>query len=308
MSEQRQYLRRVNLWVVTKAGDGLDLSGLRIKFSIKKSDAQTPNTAEIRLYNVADATAHSIRHEFTRVVLQAGYESHYGVIFDGNIIKVRVGRENGTDGYLDIAAGDGDQAYNYAIVNHTLAAGATQGDQLGVSLGAMAGQGAGAGSLADTGTAKLPRGKALYGMARDYLRHSARAADASWSIQDGKVQLVPLTGLRPSQVVVLTSKTGLVGTPEQTDGGIKARCLLNPLLVIGGQVQINEQDIAEAALPDTTKKETVNDPVTIEHDGLYRLLLVEHTGDSRGAEWYSDLVCLGVDATQPPAKKVKRNG
>lgn len=306
--EQRQYIRRCNLIVASDKGEGLDLSGLRIVFKIKKSDAQTPNTAEIRVYNLSEETANRIRKEFTSINLQAGYDSNYGVIFAGNIKQVRVGRENGTDTYIDIAAGDGDQAYNSAVVNATLAKGASQKDQINAAAGSMSGKGVHKGYIGDTGGTKLPRGKVMYGMARDYLRQSAQASNTSWSIQDGKIQFVELTGVLPNQAVVLSSKTGLVGTPEQTNDGIKARCLLNPMLKIGGKVLINEKDIQEAKLPDTKKDAQANKPATITHDGLYRLLLVEYSGDTRGNDWYCDLVCLDIDATQPPGKQVKKNG
>lgn len=308
MTTQLQYIRRCNLVVSGASGDGLDLSNLRIQFKIKKSDAQTPNTAEIRVYNLAPDTAKQIRKEFKRVVLQAGYESNYGVIFDGNIKQVRFGRENGTDTYIDIAAGDGDDAYNFAVVNTTLAAGAKQSDQIGAAANSMSGRGVKQGYIGDTGEGKLPRGKVMYGMARDYLRQSAEASDTSWSIQDGKLQFVPMTGVLPNQAVVLNSKTGLVGQPEQTNDGIKARCLLNPMLKIGGKVLIDEKDIAEAKLPDTKKDAQANKPADIAADGLYRVLLVEYQGDTRGNDWYSDLVCLDIDATQPPGKQVKKNG
>lgn len=308
MSDQRQYLRQFNLVVADQAGNGLDLSGLRVKFAIKKSDAQTPNSAEIRVYNLAEETANRIRREFTRVTLQAGYESNFGVVFDGNIKQIRIGRENGTDSYLDIAAGDGDDAYNYAVVNTTLAAGATQRDQINASSAALSSRGVGDGFIDSTPPAKLPRGKVMYGMARNYLRQSAEASEASWSVQDGKLQLVKLTGVLPNQAVVLNSKTGLVGTPEQTNDGIKARCLLNPNLKIGGKVQINEDDVAQAKIENTDKNNPVNKPAAIEKDGFYRLLVVEHSGDTRGNDWYSDLVCLGVDATLPAGKQVKKNG
>ena len=304
-TEQRQYLRRCKLIVSTAGGSGLDLSGLHIKFAVKKADAQTPNTAEIRVYNVAETTVARIRKEFSRVVLQAGYESNYGVIFDGNIKQVRFGRENGTDTYIDIAAGDGDDAYNFAVVNTTLAAGAKQSDQIGAAANSMSGRGVRQGYIGETGETKLARGKVMYGMARDYMRQSAEASDTSWSIQDGKLQFVPMTGVLPNQAVVLNSKTGLVGQPEQTNDGIKARCLLNPMLKIGGKVQIDEKDVAQAKLPDTTKDAQANQPADIAADGFYRLLVVEHSGDTRGNDWYSDLVCLDIDATQPPNKQVK---
>lgn len=306
MTGQRQYLRACKLIVATAGGSGLDLSGLHIKFSIKKADAQTPNTAEIRVYNVAETTVARIRKEFSRVVLQAGYEANLGVIFDGNIKQVRFGRENGTDTYIDIAAGDGDDAYNYAVVNTTLAAGASQRDQINAAASPMSERGVKPGYIGETGETKLARGKVMYGMARDYMRQSAEASDTTWSIQDGKLQFVPNTGVLPNQAVVLNSKTGLVGQPEQTNDGIKARCLLNPMLKIGGKVQINEKDVAQAKLADTSKDAQANKPADIAADGFYRLLVVEHSGDTRGNDWYSDLICLDIDATQPPNKQVKK--
>lgn len=306
MTTQLQYIRRCNLVVSGTSGDGLDLSNLRIQFKVKKSDAQTPNTAEIRVYNLAPDTAKQIRKEFKRVVLQAGYESNYGVIFDGNIKQVRMGRENGTDTYIDIAAGDGDDAYNYAVVNTTLAAGAKQSDQIDAAAGSMATKGVNKGFVADTGSAALPRGKVMYGNARDYLRQSAEASGTTWSVQDGKLQFVSLTSVLPNQAVLLTSKTGLVGTPEQTNDGIKAKCLLNPMLKIGVRVKINEEDVNEAKLPDSDKNDSANKPADISKDGIYRLLVVEHSGDTRGNDWYSDLVCLDVDASAPPGKQVKK--
>lgn len=300
--DQRQYLRRCNLIVANDKGEGLDLSQLRIVFNIKRSDAQTPNAAEIRVYNVAAETANRIRKEFTSVTLQAGYESNYGIIFAGNIKQVRIGKESGVDSFIDIAAGDGDNAYNNSVVNTTLAAGASQRDQINASTQAMSSKGVSQGYIDNTGSSKLARGKVMYGMARDYLRQSADASLTSWSIQDGKIQFVQLTGVLPSQAVVLNSKTGLIGVPEQTNDGISAKCLLNPMLKIGGKVQINENDIAEAP-KDSDKK-----PPEIEGDGFYRILVVEHSGDSRGNDWYSQLTCLGIDATQPRSKQVKKNG
>lgn len=301
-----QYIRRCNLLVAGASGEGLDLSGLRIKFKVKKSDAQTPNTAEIRVYNLADSTAKQIRKEFTTITLQAGYEANFGVIFSGNIKQVRFGRESGTDTYIDIAAGDGDDAYNYAVVSTTLAAGAKQSDQIQAAAGAMAQRGVSQGFIADTGAQALPRGKVMYGMAREYLRQSAEASETTWSVQDGKLQLVKLTEVLPNQAVLLNSKTGLVGTPELTNEGVKARCLCNPLLKIGVRVKIDEADVAEAKLPSTGQNAPANAGASVAQDGVYRLLVVEHSGDTFGNDWYSDLVCLNVDETAPAGKQVAR--
>ena len=301
-----QYIRHCKLIIADSGGDGLDVSGLRITFTVKKADAETPNSAEIRIYNMAQNTAQRIKKEFDRVILQAGYNSNFGVIFDGNIKQVMSGRENNTDTFVDIFAGDGDDAYNFAIVSQTLAAGSTQKQQVQVCADSFAAHGTGKGYIGgDFSGTKLPRGKVMYGMARDYLRRAAATTGTSWSVQDGKLQFVERGGLLPGQAVVLTSKSGLIGTPEQTNDGIRAECLLNPLLKIGGLVKIDERSIAEAKLPDTDEKSEANAPASINADGLYRLLTVEHSGDTRGQTWYSSLVCLSVDESAPPGKKVK---
>ncbi|WP_457818986.1 hypothetical protein, partial [Staphylococcus aureus] len=69
-------------------------------------------------------------------------------------------------------------------------------------------------------------------MARDFMRGAARTAQAVWSIQDGKVQLVPETSYRPGLIPVITSETGMIGLPEQTQNGITVKMLLNPYVKI----------------------------------------------------------------------------
>lgn len=301
-----QYLRKCTLIVSGASGKGLDLSGLRIVFKVKKTDAQTPNTAEIRVYNVAKSTVARIGSEYSTVILQAGYESNFGVIFTGNIKQVRSGVEGGVNTFVDISAGDGDEAYNCAVVNTTLAAGAKQSDQINAAAGSMSSMGVGKGHIADTGGKSLPRGKVMYGQAKDYMRQSAQASGTGWSIQDGKLQFVGLADLLPGQAVLLNSKTGLIGTPEQTNEGIKTTCLLNPMLKIAGRVKINEADIAKAALPETDKDAAPNKPAAITADGVYRLLTVEHSGDTHGQDWYSNMMCLDVNALAPSKNKKKK--
>lgn len=60
MSNQLQYLRKINLIVADKNGDGLDLSQFRIVFDVKLSDSQTPNTAKVRVYNLSQTVASQI--------------------------------------------------------------------------------------------------------------------------------------------------------------------------------------------------------------------------------------------------------
>lgn len=307
MTGEAQFIRKCNLVVSDEAGNGLDLSELRIKFAVKKTDGQTPNTAVIRVYNLNTDTANQIQKEFTSVLLQGGYESNYGVIFAGTAKRIGRGSESNTDSFLEIQAADGDGAYNFAIVNATIAAGATQRDQIEAAAKVMKAKGVEPGFVEVTDEAKLPRGKVMYGMSRDYLRQSASTSNASWSIQNGVLQFVPLAGVLPNEAIVLNSGTGLIGRPEQTNTGVKFRCLLNPLLLVGGAVQIEQKDIAEAQLEEETSKNKKDKKSTPElaSDGFYRVISLELSGDNRGQDWYCEGIGLDIDTTVEKSKSVQ---
>ena len=293
--EGRQWLRECQLVVGPDSGEGLDLSALRITFATKKGDTETPNSAEINVYNLADETAAKIRREFSQVHLSAGYKGNVGTIFRGNIRQVRVWRENGVDTVCAILAADGDRAYNFATVNTTLAAGSKPKDRVAVCQQSMEAKGTKGGYAPDLGGQPLPRGKVMYGMARQYLRDEARDSNTDWSIQDGKVQMVSRHGYLPGEAVVLTHETGLVGSPEQTQDGISLRALLNPRLRVGGRIKINNQSVKAMQTP--LKQAAGQQAARLDADGFYRIIKVEFKGDTRGNDWYADMVCIGIDDT-----------
>jgi len=301
---EEQYLRKCTL-IVSNATDGLDFSALRITFQVKKSDSQTPNQAAIRIWNVSKELANRIEKEFNLVTLQAGYQENFGVIFQGNIKEAKYGRENGVDTYLDIRAADGDKDYNFAIVNKTLSAGASQGNIADAALSSM--PNTQRGFIDNLGVDRLPRGKVMYGNARSILRKAAEQRQTSWSIQDNKLQMVKLRSLLPSEAVVLNSGSGLIDTPEQTTKGVKARCLLNPMLKIAGRVKIDADAIRLAKLKDEEKPTTDApgaQPVALSVDGIYRLLKIEFVGDTRGNDWFANLTMIDVDASAPKGQEV----
>lgn len=300
-----QYLRKIELIVADQNFNGLDLSALRIKFSVKRSDTMTPNMADIRVYNLEYQTALRIRDEFKRVTLQAGYAGNYGVIFQGNIKQVILGRESATDTFIDIVAGDGDRAYNFAVVSTTIAAGATLSDQVSAAITPMVPKGVTAGNVGDMPTTQLPRGKVMFGNSKNYLRNVANTTGKSWSIQDEKITFVPKKSYLPGERVVLTSKTGMIGTPQQTNEGVNVKCLLNPLIKIAGRIQIDNKSIERYKINLSIPNSPANIPAPLTADGVYYVLVAEHTGDTRGVEWYTNLICLNIDVTSNPVNSVQ---
>lgn len=315
---QQQFIRKGTLIVAAATGEGLDLSDMHFKFSIAAADVQSPNNAAIRIYNLSDDTVQAITGkkngvEYTRVVVQAGYEkkNSFGVIFDGTIKQFKFGHERNVDSYLDLLAADGDLGYNFGICNHTFPAGSTPSDAVVVGAAAMnmpIGYFPPVLGVQPT----LARGKVAFGMARDLVRNASQSIGSSWSIQDGKIQVVPLTGYIPGDAVVLNSATGMVGFPELTDQGVRVRTLLNPNYRIGTLAKIDNKSINQLA---AQSQNSANVPFNvyrgiqplakISADGYYRIYVAEYQGDTRGNDWYADLTCIAVDIS---SRSVPANG
>lgn len=304
----RQYMRKASLIVgYNEASRGaLELKDFRFRFSINRGDAQTPNYADIRVYNLDETTVNSIQKEFTRIVVQGGYEGQFGILFDGQIKQVRRGRED-VDTYIDITAADGDSAYNFSVTALSLAAEqTTPKDQISQLIKHMAVYGVSGGYIPiDDGSGNaLPRGKTIFGLTRDALRKLCKNASASWSIQDGKLDIIPLTSYKPGEAVVITSATGMIGLPQQTQNGIEVKMLLNPNVKIGQLLKIDNASIQRMrfslGLDGIQQYNISNVSTKINDDGLYYVMVANHSGDTRADEWYTSVICLSVDATYPP--------
>lgn len=330
--EGAQYLRKASLYVlapqtgttgnnpsayVANPQDVLDLSQFRFRFETKQQDEESPNNCAIRVYNLSQATMDKVREEYSRVVIQAGYEKGpFGVIFDGTIKQFRMGREDNLTTYLDILAADGDIAYNWAVVQQSIRAGSSHADRVNAIIKAMDPHGVTAGQIIypDAGGI-LPRGKVLFGYAKAAMRAQMQTMGSTWSIQNGRVNVIPLDGYLPGEAVILTAATGLIGRPEQTQEGIKARCLLNPKIVVGGTVKIDNLSInqteqqKDAAIPGAqvayNQYRGLQTFASVTADGLYRVYVAEHRGDTRGQEMYTDIICLTVN---PTTQKVQPYG
>lgn len=297
-----QYLRKVGL-VVTSGTKGLDLSNLRIIFRVEQFDESIPNTASIRVFNLSDATALRVQKEFQQVTLQAGYEGgNFGVIFQGTIKQFKKGRIDALTSYLDIYASDGDQAYNFAYANGSVAAGSTpqqRADAIQKYLApylqdktiAQIPLSAGTGGV-------LPRGKVLFGLGLTQMNMLTSSRLCTWKIINGRVVITYSATYDPGVPIELNVRTGLVLVPEATDNGIEAVCLLNPAIRIGQRVHINNRDINTTTLTQAGQgidAQLLPFPATVTADGFYRVLVINQEGDSRGGnEWFSRLTLLAL--------------
>lgn len=303
-----QFGRKASL-IVSTGTQGLDLSQFRFTFRTTNSDAQTPNTLYVRVYNLSPQTVAKIGTEFNTITLQAGYEGgNFGIVFSGSIKQTATGRERNVDSYVDIWGADSDEFYNFAVVSQSLKSGQTPQQIINAIQSAPSVNGAaslpfasdasGLIAGAGAGTAQaLSRGKVMFGMTRDLARDWANKYGYRWSMQNGQFVVVPITGYRPGEAVVLSSTTGLIGVPEATQDGVRVRALLNPLIRIGGLVQIAKSDINQITTQQQGLRYDAAIATVVTAAGFYRVMVAEFSGDTRGNDWYVDMICLAVDVS-----------
>ncbi len=309
-----QWLRQLSLVVAKDDGSGLDFGNFWCTFTVKRGDFQTPNSLDVRIYNLKDATVKLIQqNEFTQLQLGAGYNPTNDanfvppLIFKGTIKRFRVGRVNQLDSYVDITAADGDEAYNYAPIFYTVPAGSSSQSKVLASIiqaafAAKTGnQTIGLGFIPQLPPTTMVRGRVMYGLAKDEARDFAWNNNVKFSIQDGEFTLIPYTSYIPTGVIPeISVATGLIGVPEQTQQGINIRTLLNPAIKLGQLIQLNSQ-INQFRLgldfPSQATNANLAAATQTNQQGLYYVMSVNHTGDTREQNWYSDLICLSVDAS-----------
>lgn len=299
------WIRKCTL-VVSTGSDGLDLSQLRIEFKVRQFDYNAPNTAVIRVWNLADETARQVQEEFERVTLQAGYEDEgFGIIFDGTIKQVIRGRANAKDKYVEIMAADGDLAHNFALVNKTLKAGSTPKQRAAAIAEATSKYDVKMGDDQHLTGGILPRGRVLFGLPPHHLDNLGETTGTTWTIQDGKIEARPLRGTPNNEAIVLTAQTGLVGVPEATNNGIEIVALLNPRIKVWTKLQIDNESIRTLTARENVGYPNYTSftfPARTADDGIYRAIVVDHEGDTRGQPWYTLITALDIDKSTSEVK------
>ncbi|MEE8627253.1 phage protein [Methylobacterium ajmalii] len=304
MSEQ--YLRAAK---VSFGGNGkkLEASELRIRFDTHQDTTSSPWMINLYIYNLKKETIQSIREEYKEITLEAGYESDCGPLFRGQILQVRTFRENITDVATHVIATSAEKARNFAVANKSLSAGHTHNDRVQMAVEAMKEFGVKPGQIDKLSERKFARGFSYLGDAKSLLREVCFATGARWWIQDDRIHVVKNGNALKGETYVLNSTTGLIGLAEQTLDGVVARCLMNRKLYPGVKVQINEASITRAAVSPAYLAEVNNQNLSnngilgIAADGIYRCELVEHNGDTRGPNWYTEIICVKNDGGYSPS-------
>lgn len=279
------YGRRWRIIVSSLDGQiALDVSRLRVTFNCVKVMQMQPQFSTIVIYNLSPQSENTIIEEGFRVTLEAGYEgSQYGLVFEGNVVQAIRNKEDGTTYTLTLVAADSDMWMNYSISNFSMIRGQN-------SRSIVAGCASNAtipselGNISDSlSTSGLTRGKAIFGLTRDYIMQVARSENATSYIEDGKINIVKAGDIPEGDILDLSPDSGLIGVPTQNDYGVTIRCLLNPRIKSNMLVHV-DNSLVRAQQFDQGQQ-----IYALDNDGIYRVIQVTTIGDTRGNDWYTEM-------------------
>lgn len=242
---------------------------LRVAFEIEKTVKSSTNKAKITIFNLANKSRQAMKHGMT-ISVRAGYIGLCQTLFIGNVAKV-VSETAGSEIHTKIEAGDGEAALSLGVFNKSYPRNtqlATILGDIGKALSVTTAQdptAISAGIAVGIPSRVYSNGFVAHGSVRETLNKMLRRDGLEWSIQNGALNIIPISAHNGRLAELISAQTGLVGIPSKNGDLVKINCLLNPRLVPGGLFQLSS--------------------AATELNGFYKVRKAKFDGDTHDAKW-----------------------
>lgn len=254
--------------------------GLRMSFKVSKSIDKTPNTAEVRIFNLSRDTREGMK-KGQPLILSVGYLETMASVFTGEVRHV-TNELQGATWVTKIQSGEGEKSFNVSRFAKSYGRGTSV---IAIVRDAIAATSLNPGNaeaaFSETARGNLTtfaRGYVAHGRAIETINALARSVGLTVSVQGGAFQFLR-KGAAPGEAVLLRAGSGLIGSPvfsssktEKGPGRVLAKSLLQPGILCGGQVRIESEIVT----------------------GSFKVLKLEVSGDTHGAEWQSAIEASAI--------------
>jgi hypothetical protein len=210
---------------------------LHISASVEFSIGRSPNKAEVKMYNLSDASVDWIMQRNNVIYVSAG-EGTPGQIFKGDIdVRQVTTKDEGQDVVTIIKPGDGRRIYRESMFHAAYPPGTSRDTVLADVVTAM---NIPTGYMATLPPLVYAAGIAWAARARDVLTEIL-GDDAYWSIQGGALQILLANEALPGNSVLLKADTGMIGSPEKTNKGVNWKSVFNRSFRAGGGLRVESK-------------------------------------------------------------------
>lgn len=228
--------------------DMVQIRALRCVFSVKRTLKSQANTVDLKVYNLNPTHRQSIAALTSATVqIDAGYVGQTSTIFLGDLRSHETRRE-GADLVTQLGAGDGEKAIQTKRVSQSLGKGSTPTQvltALATALGVDPGNiGLALPKLAPFGS-MFSLGTVLSGSASREMTRVLRSVGYTWSIQNGKLQILGVREALAGTAVLLSAQNGLLDSPSiDKDGALNARSLMIPDMFPGRLLVLQAENLS----------------------------------------------------------------
>jgi hypothetical protein len=256
---------------------GIFVEGLRVKFSIEKSNRGTPNKAVVQIFNMSARTRSNIAPNRDVLIFEAGYrddDSKRRLAIQMDIVDAQIVRQK-PDIVTALVCADGMNTLRNKKISVSFKGGSSV-KQILADVAKQAGV-----VLRDAESvddAQYQNGFAAYGPVGDILNSLVGRNGSEWSFQNGDLQVAPKDAPAGQFETTITKETGMIGSPTKRSKigaaptpGVKSgwivSTLLNPTLEPNGRVTLQSEDA----------------------NGVFRILTVKHVGDTDEGQFQSTI-------------------
>ena len=279
------FRRRVEVLIGDDA-EALSIKDLLIGFELERKADSTPAAGEIAIYNLNESNETRIRERGRRVRLSAGYmDGRYGLLFDGDVRRVDRERDNlnritriqiggqtmrRTGAFVKIAVEPGEP------IRDIFARAVKEGFP-NLTLGPL--DFIPADAVEEDGyTVHLKAGVVMTGILPVELR---------WYEDNGVIRITKrgesADDRRGENVVVVSERTGMIGSPSVTDEGIVVKTLIDHRIGLDTRLRIESAVLERAASGDAANERAIE-----ETSGEWKVVALRHSGDNREGEFVTE--------------------
>lgn len=268
-----------------------------IEFEAHRNSFSSANIASVRIYNLNPDNRNQIQRnqydylDLRKISLFAGYGDHLALVFSGNINQAWSVRE-GNNFITQIESYDGGLAYNNAITSTSFngpPSNTTQQsiiESLAKSLNSTETGDIKVGAIGNY-DGQISRGNSFSGNTLQILSEMIGGSGGGIFIDNGVLHILrdneAIQGVPP----VISSKTGLLGTPIVEETYINIDMLFEPSLKVG---QLIELDSSTA--DDEVRLTSIN--VFSKFNGVHKVISIKHHGMISSAVCGSVITSVGL--------------
>lgn len=266
-----------------------DGTGHQIEFEVKKNLLAHPNTCDIVIYNLNEASRRSFIDFPAKIKLEAGYDNTPRLLFLGDL-RYASNEKEGTEWQTKLQVADGARAYAHARINKSYSKGTPISSivaDLARAFGVPVPFQARASNILST---RIAAGEVLTGDVADELTRILAPMGFGYSFQDGKLQLLRVDDVVPGTARIISEEDGMIGAPEMVPPKIIAppKRAVRHRAGTAKRPRVPKLKVKHTLYPEITPGEKVS-VISRSLNGLFRVDAIHHKGEFYGNEWTSTI-------------------